>query len=84
MQDVMEGPQGVPVNHFVFSDRLSAYSIYIENSTVNGLTGVTRIGAVHAAGRVVDGHQVTAVGEVPAATVQAAVEGAHRALPPAP
>jgi sigma-E factor negative regulatory protein RseB len=75
--DAMEDAQGAKVDHFVFSDRLSSYSVYIEDNIANGLTGVTRIGAVHAAGRVVDGHQVTAVGEVPAATVEAAVAGAR-------
>ncbi|HYN76230.1 MAG TPA: MucB/RseB C-terminal domain-containing protein [Lamprocystis sp. (in: g-proteobacteria)] len=84
MHDVMEGPQGAPIDHFLFSDRLSAYSIYIEGNTANGLNGVTRIGAVHAAGRLVDGYQVTAVGEVPAATVQAAVLATRWVAPAAP
>ncbi len=75
LHDVMQDAQGAAVDHFVFSDRLSSYSIYVEQNGANGLTGVTRIGAVHAAGRLVDGHQVTAVGEVPAATVEAAVQG---------
>jgi sigma-E factor negative regulatory protein RseB len=75
LYDVLRGPNGADVEHFVFSDRLSAYSIYIENEATDGLDGVTRIGAVHAAGRRVDGHQVTAVGEVPSATVEAAVAG---------
>jgi len=77
MHDVMRDPDGTEVEHFVFSDRLSAYSIYIEADTEDGLEGVTRIGAAHAAGRRIDGHQVTAVGEVPAATVEAAVAGAR-------
>ena len=34
------------------------------------LRGLSRMGAVHAFGREIDGHQVTAVGEVPAATVR--------------
>lgn len=75
LYDVMRGPNGADVEHFVFSDRLSAYSIYIEKEATEGLDGVTRIGAVHAAGRRVDGYQVTAVGEVPSATVEAAVAG---------
>lgn len=75
MYDVLRAPSGAEVEHFVFSDRLSAYSIYIEPDGAEGLEGVTRIGAVHAAGRQVQGHRVTAVGEVPSATVQAAVEG---------
>lgn len=73
--DVLRAPGGSEVEHFVFSDRLSSYSIYIERDAPEGLAGVTRIGAVHAAGRRVEGHQVTAVGEVPAATVEAAVAG---------
>jgi sigma-E factor negative regulatory protein RseB len=80
MYDVMEGPQGAQIDHFVFSDRLSSYSVYIESNAVDGFDGVTRIGAVHAAGRVVDGHQVIAVGEVPAGTVAAAVSGVRSAV----
>jgi len=80
MHDVMEGAQGAQIDHFVFSDRLSSYSVYIEGNAVDGFDGVTRIGAVHAAGRVVDGHQVIAVGEVPAGTVAAAVSGVRAAV----
>jgi len=78
MHDRMAAPNGALVEHFVFSDRLSSYSIYIEDDSAEGLDGVTRIGAVHAAGRRVSGHQVTAVGEVPAATVEGAVAGVER------
>ena len=74
--DRLEDAQGRPVLHSLFSDRLSSYSVYIEEGAAPGLDGTTRIGAVHAAGRVIDGHRVTAVGEVPAATVEAAVAGA--------
>jgi len=82
MHDVVVGPGGDEMEQFVFSDRLSAYSVYVETGGEDGLDGVSRIGAIHAAGRRVDGYQVTAVGEVPAATVLAAVNGAH--LSPAP
>ncbi len=84
MHDVMEGPQGAQIDHFVFSDRLSSYSVYIEGNAADGFDGVTRIGAVHAAGRVVDGHQVIAVGEVPAGTVAAAVTGVRSAVDASP
>ncbi|WP_373507114.1 MucB/RseB C-terminal domain-containing protein [Thiocapsa sp.] len=76
-QGVMDHPSGAAVEHFLFTDRLSAYSVYIEADTRDGLTGSTHIGAVHAAGRQVDGYQITAVGEVPSATVEAAVLGAR-------
>lgn len=79
MHDVMRDPNGAEVEHFVFTDRLSAYSVYIEADTGDGLEGVTRIGAAHAAGRRIGDHQVTAVGEVPAATVEAAVAGVRLA-----
>jgi sigma-E factor negative regulatory protein RseB len=74
---VMDHPSGAEVEHFLFTDRLSAYSIYIEPDTDDGLSGSTYIGAVHATGRQIDGYQVTAVGEVPAETVQAAIAGAR-------
>lgn len=77
MHHQMPHTGGAALEHFLFTDRLSAYSVYIEQDTEGGLSGVASIGAVHAAGRVVDGYQVTAVGEVPEATVQAAIRGAH-------
>jgi sigma-E factor negative regulatory protein RseB len=79
---VMDHPSGVAVEHFLFTDRLSAYSVYIEADTRDGLTGSTHIGAVHAAGRQADGYQITAVGEVPSETVEAAVLGARLAESP--
>jgi sigma-E factor negative regulatory protein RseB len=72
---LLEQPSGAEVQHFLFTDRLSSYSIYIEPDTEDGLAGSTNMGAVHAAGRQADGFQITAVGEVPAATVEAAVAG---------
>ncbi|MFB1489268.1 MULTISPECIES: MucB/RseB C-terminal domain-containing protein [unclassified Thiocapsa] len=74
----MDHPSGAAVEHFLFTDRLSAYSVYIEDDTRDGLSGSAHIGAVHAAGRQVDGYQITAVGEVPSATVEAAVLGVQR------
>jgi sigma-E factor negative regulatory protein RseB len=59
------------VEHFVLSDGLASISVYVENGDQEGLSGGSRIGAVHAVGGVVEGHQVTVVGEVPAQTVEA-------------
>ncbi len=84
MQHRMPQPDGSNVEHFLFTDRLSSYSVYVEPHTDEGLEGVASIGAVHAAGREVDGHQVIAVGEVPTETVQAAIAGARCAPPPSP
>ena len=78
MHREMPQADGAATEHFLFTDRLSAYSIYVESGTQEGLDGPTHIGAVHAIGRQVDGYQVTVVGEGPAATVQAAIAGVHR------
>ncbi|MFD2113494.1 MucB/RseB C-terminal domain-containing protein [Thiorhodococcus fuscus] len=67
------------VEHYLFTDRLSSYSIYIEAGASDGLEGAANIGAVHAVGRRVDGHQVTVVGEVPLETVQTAIAGVRHA-----
>ena len=56
---------------FMISDGLSAVSVYIEPDQGQGLDGHRRVGAVNAAGRSLDGHQITAVGEAPSQTVQA-------------
>lgn len=60
-----------PIEHLVYSDGLAAVSVFIEKREEDKpfMLGASRMGAVHAFGRDVAGHQVTAVGEVPAATV---------------
>lgn len=75
MYDTRQQPDGTMLEHFMFTDRLSSYSLYIESGAQDGLSGPASIGAVHAVGRKVSGYQVTVVGEVPAQTVEAAVSG---------
>jgi sigma-E factor negative regulatory protein RseB len=62
-----------PVEHLVYSDGLAVVSVFVEKvdgeAKPNVLSGLTHMGAVHAFGKVVDGHQVTVVGEAPAITV---------------
>ncbi len=62
-----------PVEHLVLSDGLASVSVYIEKPAGGRefLRGASHMGAVHAYGRMLDGYQVTVVGEVPAATVRA-------------
>lgn len=66
-------PMGnMPVEHLVYSDGLAAISVFIEPRDKKGkrkMKGATGMGAVHAFGTVVNDHQITVVGEVPAATV---------------
>ncbi len=62
-----------PVRHLVYSDGLASVSVFIEphDSNSQPMQGLARVGAAFAYSRDLDGHQVTAVGEVPAATVEA-------------
>lgn len=65
-------PKNKEVEHIVFSDGLATVSIYIEASDNEGdsFTGLSEMGAMNAYSVLVNGYQVTAVGEVPAVTVQ--------------
>jgi sigma-E factor negative regulatory protein RseB len=58
--------------HLVYSDGLATVSVYVEMASAddNNLTGLSSMGAMNAYGVVINGHQVVAVGEVPAVTVE--------------
>jgi sigma-E factor negative regulatory protein RseB len=60
------------VEHLVFSDGIASISVYIEHSELgtSHLQGSSRLGNVHAFAKVVHGHLVTVVGEVPSATAE--------------
>lgn len=62
----------MPVDHLVYSDGLAIVSIFIEKLDTKHrvATGLSKMGSVNAFARVANGYQVTAVGEVPQATVQ--------------
>jgi len=62
----------MPVEHLVFTDGLAWVSVYIEklDKQKQLLDGTSNMGAVNAFGRIVGDYQITAVGEVPEATVQ--------------
>lgn len=57
----------MPVEHMVFTDGLSSISVFIEmlQESKDIFEGISHMGAVHAYGTMVSGHQVTVVGEVP-------------------
>jgi sigma-E factor negative regulatory protein RseB len=60
------------VEHLVYSDGLATVSLFVEpldKSAKSAMQGPSHMGAVHAYGARVNGHQVTVVGEVPAETV---------------
>lgn len=69
---------GRTLEHLLLSDGLAAISIYAEASAGEGLQGGSRIGAIHAHGGEVAGHQITVVGEAPAATVAAVFSALQR------
>lgn len=60
------------IEHYVYTDGLAAVSVFIEMIGDNSdpkITGLSRIGAVHAFGHSADGYHITVVGEVPPDTV---------------
>lgn len=63
---------GDPVDHLVYTDGVASVSVFIEKlrDPPDISVGPARMGGVNAFSRFADGFQVTAVGEVPQATVQ--------------
>lgn len=68
---MMEGSKA-PVAQLVYSDGLASVSVFIETKSrqTDAMKGLARVGSAYTFSRTVKGHQVTAVGEVPAQTVQ--------------
>jgi sigma-E factor negative regulatory protein RseB len=73
---MLPGASG-PVDHLVFSDGLASVSVFVETRTrATGAGGQAAqvqsasVGSSSAFSTVIDGHRVTAVGEVPPATVR--------------
>ncbi|MDP8983979.1 MAG: MucB/RseB C-terminal domain-containing protein [Pseudomonadota bacterium] len=78
------GDATVPATHLVYSDGLATVSVFVEAQRESApgadakpstaaeppLQGLARVGSGYAFSTVVQGHQVTAVGEVPAQTVE--------------
>ena len=78
------GGASAPASHLVYSDGLATVSVFVEeqSATTAGaavspdaqpeppVQGLARVGSGYAFSTIVQGHQVTAVGEVPAQTVE--------------
>lgn len=73
-----------PARHLVLSDGLASVSVFIEprDAQAAPMHGLARVGSAYAYSREVGGEQVTVVGEVPAATVEAIAAGVTRAVAP--
>lgn len=71
------------LRHMVYSDGLATVSVFIEPAVAASeqAEGLSQIGAANAYTTTVDGHMITAVGDVPARTVELF---ARSARPPAP
>ncbi len=62
---------GDPVDHLVYTDGVASVSVFVERlHDAEPQVGPRRIGGISAFGKLAQGHQITAVGEVPPATVQ--------------
>jgi sigma-E factor negative regulatory protein RseB len=60
-----------PVAHLVFTDGVASVSVFVEPRKAGApAEGPARVGTSSAFSTVVDGHQVTAVGEVPPTTTE--------------
>ena len=72
---MMHHRNGIPghknrnIEHFIFSDGMASFSVYIEQTDKARLDGQAQLGALNAFGVYLDGYQVTAVGEVPVQTL---------------
>jgi len=78
------GGASVPASHLVYSDGLATVSVFVEEQSAAApgtavspdappeppVQGLARVGSGYAFSTMVQGHQVTAVGEVPAQTVE--------------
>jgi sigma-E factor negative regulatory protein RseB len=79
----MPGSAG-PVAHLVFSDGLASVSVFVESAEApenERGEATSRVGSASAYSTIVDGHQVTAVGEVPPETVRYIASSVRAELP---
>jgi sigma-E factor negative regulatory protein RseB len=66
----IHGNNSRDIEHYIFSDGISSFSVYIEKTDKVRLNGNAHLGALNAYGVFLNGHQVTAVGEVPPETLE--------------
>ena len=59
-----------PVTHIVYGDGLATVSVFIAEGQDDSIARRSNVGASNSFSTQIDGHQVTAVGEVPSETVQ--------------
>ena len=65
---------GQGIQQMVFTDGLASLSVFVERYHEETMPGGMSMGAVNAFIRILDDHSITAIGEVPAATVRLVAE----------
>jgi sigma-E factor negative regulatory protein RseB len=80
---VMPGPTGV-VEHLVYTDGIASVSVFVESHMHAGHSsfGSAQLGSTSTFATVIDGHPVTAVGEVPPETVRFIANSIRAESPP--
>lgn len=65
-------PREARVEHLLYSDGIASVSVYVEALTraAPAFSGPASRGGINLHSRVIDGHQITVLGDVPAATVE--------------
>jgi sigma-E factor negative regulatory protein RseB len=69
--------EGGMMQQLVYTDGLATVSVFIEHRDHEGLSGLSRLGAISAYGACYGDWQVTVVGDVPEATVEMIGESVH-------
>ncbi len=67
-----------PVTHFVYSDGLATVSVFVSEKSGKAIAERSSVGASSSYSTEMSGYQVTAIGEVPSATVQRIAASMHR------
>lgn len=67
--EMLPGSEDV-TTHIVYSDGLASVSVFVAPSDGSDAEGAQSVGASNSFSTVIDGHGITAVGEVPAVTVE--------------
>jgi sigma-E factor negative regulatory protein RseB len=84
VEEARIGPDaGLGLRHLVYSDGLATVSLFVEPAVAASeqAEGLSQIGAANAYTTTVDGHMITAIGDVPVRTVELLARSARLAPP---
>lgn len=69
-EERLPGSEHVTTTHILYSDGLANVSVFVAPAEADVKAGPSRVGGTNSYSAVIEGHRVTAVGEVPAITVK--------------